>query len=137
MATSEPADAVAAALWTFVRLVGRVHDTAVALHEDPGSVDHNITGLSAALSDAVDALRGVPDPESNPNALVQRCIRLGADLLIRLDRVQSFVASSPPGADLHSAWPTAAVEALENTFQTLSEQWCVPIHSSTQLDETF
>jgi hypothetical protein len=125
MATSSSPNMLADAMSRFLDLIVELHEVAVGIHNNHPDVDCDFSRLFTAVSAAVASMQGEEERSECIDALVQTCVKLGQDLLVRLDRVQSFQSTQGANADLRDAWPVAAIEALGDRIQVLQSRYCV------------
>jgi hypothetical protein len=126
MAARLPTGVVADLVLSFLDLAGELHEAAVAIYDDHPYLDSDISRLYSALATTVDLLRGETSRGDDAHIpLVDTCVKLGQDLLVRLDRLQALQDSHGLSADLRKAWPAAAVDALGDRIQMLHDQWSI------------
>lgn len=109
----------------FLNVVIELHAAAVAIHNTHQCCDYNISQLSGTLATTVERLRGEVTRDGNANILPRTCVKLGQDLLLRLNRVKAALESKSPETDLRAVWPAAAVEALGDRITILQSQWSI------------
>ena len=122
MASSSPTDTVVETALSLLDVAADIHGVAVAVHtcHTLAASDHDLPRLSTALAAAVDRLRAASAPGTGGHdleGLVPSCVKLGLDLLVRLDRVEGSRKSEATDADLRAVWPAAAVEALADRVE--------------------
>jgi hypothetical protein len=120
MANRSSASVVADPVLSFLRLVSELHEAAISIHNDQQDWDCDISRLLSTLTTTVECLRDETGRVADDtDILIRTCVKVGQDLLVRLDRVQAFLKSSGPGSDLRIVWPTAAVDALGDRIRDL------------------
>lgn len=125
MANRLSTSVVADSVLSFLNLVSELHETAVSIHNDHQDWNCDISRLFSTLTTTVDCLRDERGRGDDADVLISTCVKVGQDLLVRLDRVQAFLNSSSPGADLRIVWPAAAVDALGNRIRDLYHRWSI------------
>jgi hypothetical protein len=123
MANRSSVRVVADPVLSFLNLVSELHEAAVSIHSDHQDSDCDISRLFSALTTTVECLRDETGRGDDADVLIRTCVKVGQDLLVRLDRVQAFLKSSSPDADLRIVWPVAAVDALGDRIRDLHHRW--------------
>jgi hypothetical protein len=125
MANRSSASVVTDPVLSFLNLVSELHKAAVSIHNDHRDWDCDISRLSSTLTTTVECLRDETGRGDDADVLIRTCVKVGQDLLVRLDRVQAFLKSRGPGADLRIVWPAAAVDALSDRIRDLHYRWSI------------
>lgn len=125
MANRSSTSVVADPVLSFLRLVSELHEAAVSIHNDHQNWDCDISRLFSTLTTTVEWLSDETGRGDDADVLIRTCVKVGRGLLVRLDRVQAFLKSSGPGADLRIVWPAAAVDALGDRFRDLHHRWSI------------
>ena len=110
---------------SFLNLVSELHEAAVSIHNDHQNWDCDISRLFSTLTTTVECLRDETGGGDDAEVLIRACVKVGQDLLVRLDQVQAFLKSSGPGVDLRIVWPVAAVHALGDRIRDLHYRWSI------------
>jgi hypothetical protein len=110
---------------SFLNLVSELHEAAVSIHNDHQNWDCDISRLFSTLTTTIECLRDETGRGDDADVLIRTCVKVGQDLLVRLDRVQAFLKSSGQGTDLRIVWPVAAVDALGDRIRDLHYRWSI------------
>ena len=110
---------------SFLNLVSELHEAAVSIHNDHQDWECDISRLVSTLTTTVECLRDETGGGDDAEVLIRACVKVGQDLLVRLDQVQAFLKSSGPGVDLRIVWPVAAVHALGDRIRDLHYRWSI------------
>jgi hypothetical protein len=110
---------------SFLNLLSELHEAAVSIHNDHQDWECDISRLFSTLTTTVECLRDETGGGDDAEVLIRACVKVGQDLLIRLDQVQAFLKSSGPGVDLRIVWPVAAVHALGDRIRDLHYRWSI------------
>jgi hypothetical protein len=110
---------------SFLNLVSELHEAAVSIHNDHQDWECDISRLFSTLTTTVECLRDETGGGDDAEVLIRACVKVGQDLLVRLDQVQAFLKSSGPGVDLRIVWPVAAVHALGDRIRDLHYRWSI------------
>ncbi|KAE9374984.1 hypothetical protein N431DRAFT_482087 [Stipitochalara longipes BDJ] len=129
MAIELPTGVIADPIVTFLDTIVKLHNKAVAIHNDHPHGDCDIVQLHDTLATTVERLRGKLSTD-DANVLARTCVKLGQHLLIRVDRVQAAQGLNDASVDLRDVWPTAAIEVLGERIQDLQARW--PVSTSPQ-----
>jgi hypothetical protein len=110
---------------SFLNLLSELHEAAVSIHNDHQDWECDISRLFSTLTTTVECLRDETGGGDDAEVLIRACVKVGQDLLVRLDQVQAFLKSSGPGVDLRIVWPVAAVHALGDRIRDLHYRWSI------------
>ena len=110
---------------SFLNLVSELHEAAVSIHNDHQDWECDISRLFSTLTTTIECLRDETGGGDDAEVLIRACVKVGQDLLVRLDQVQAFLKSSGPGVDLRIVWPVAAVHALGDRIRDLHYRWSI------------
>jgi hypothetical protein len=118
MATDVPSVVIEDQMLSFLDTIVKLHDKAVAIHNDHPQGQCDVSQLHATLATTLEGLRAGINHDG-ADELARTCVKLGQHLLIRVDRVMAAQGLEDASIDLRTVWPTAAVEALAERIQDI------------------